>query len=70
MVEEIEIKNEELKEVIDAMKDMCRKIYKNTNDIKLVGIEFHFLIDDEIQYKCGIFSEGYDPSEFEHDDEE
>ena len=67
MVKELVFKDDGLKKDIEEMKRAIKSIL-NSRDVKFVGIEFHFLVDDEIQVKKGMFAEGYDPTEFEEVD--
>ena len=67
-VKEIMFKEDsELQEIVEGMKKKIARL-SNSSNIKFVGLEFHFLVDDETQVKLGIFAEGYDPKEFEEGD--
>jgi len=59
-----ELKIRSLEDAVNDMKELIKKFF-NTNNVKFVGIEFHFLVDDEVQAKYGFFAKGYDPHEFE-----
>jgi len=66
MVEELVF--EEIKDIVEEMKRAIAELL-NSRDVKFVGLEFHFLVDGEIQVKKGLYADGYDPKEFEEVDE-
>jgi len=64
MIGELEYKGISLEEIVEKAKKGFGN-FLNSNNVKFVGIELHFLIDDEIQVKIGSFAKGYDPNNYE-----
>jgi|GEM_PF-3292483 len=68
MIEEIKLREKNLQEYVDKQKRAFSSMFE-TDNVKLVGIRFYFLIDDEICATQGAYSKGFDPEEWEADTE-
>jgi len=61
-IEELHLKGEP-KEYIEKQKEQFKKMFK-TDDVKLVGITFHFLIEGEMLSSVGLYAKGFNPDDF------
>ena len=64
MIEEIKLREKNLQEYVDKQKKAFSSMFE-TDNVKLVGIKFFFLIDDEICATQGMYSKDFDPEEWE-----
>ena len=61
-IKELHLKSE-TKEYIEKQKEQFKKMFE-TNDVKLVGITFHFLIEEEMLSSIGLYAKGFNPDDF------
>lgn len=63
-IEELKLNNCELNEIMIGIKDVLNKSHPEAANIKFVGYQFHFLID-EILASIGGFSSSFNLSDYE-----
>ena len=63
-IKEIKLKkNADIHGYIDKVKESLSTTFE-TDNVKLVGITFHFLVDDVLLSSQGLYSKGFDPDEW------
>ena len=61
-IKELKLKKD-VREYIEKQKEQFKKMFK-TDDVKLVGITFHFLIEGEMLSSVGLYAKGFNPDDF------
>ena len=61
-IKELKLKKD-VREYIENQKEKFKKMFE-TDDVKFVGITFHFLIDGEMLSSIGLNAEGFNPDDF------
>ena len=66
-IKEMKIKGD-IKEYLEEQKKKLKE-WLEAKDIKVVGIKFYFLIDNEYLNTIALFSDGFNPNDFEGGDD-
>ncbi|HDD44683.1 MAG TPA: hypothetical protein ENG63_07480 [Candidatus Desulfofervidus auxilii] len=60
-----ELRPKVLEDYIEEQKKQFKELF-DTDNVKLVGLTFHFLIDEEMLTNVRLYSKGFNPEDFEN----